>query len=396
MNPTPQPKPRGSLDRESEMLPQDPPHSVVRWIGWLILALFSAVLAASIVVRLPETVQCPFVLVPKDGADPIKTPLMVVISEVRVTEAQEVAAGDELFVLRSDEIRNRHTQLRTVTEDLRAKTESIAKMEVSHAAQLNIKHSEISQIERELLFRKKHADTSRDLVARLSRLAAGGGISQIELARLELDLAGSEKDLSITEKNLEAAHLERERLETERARQRSDEQATAQNLKSRIDALQRDLENSRQDFLSIRAPYAAVVLSVARRTPGDVVQAGGELCQLARIDAIPHARLTLGERGLSRLTEGQRVRLFFDAFPYQRYGSITGNLDWISPAAVSASGGPQFVARTSLGQNFIRVKGEPRPLRVGMKGEARIVVGSRALIEYAFEPARQLRENLRP
>ena len=34
-------------------------------------------------------------------------------------------------------------------------------------------------------------------------------------------------------------------------------------------------------------------------------------------------------------------------------------------------------------------------MRVGMRGEARIVVGSRALIEYAFEPVRQLRENMR-
>jgi hypothetical protein len=33
--------------------------------------------------------------------------------------------------------------------------------------------------------------------------------------------------------------------------------------------------------------------------------------------------------------------------------------------------------------------------RVGMRGEARIVVGRRTLIEYAFEPIRQLRENIR-
>jgi hypothetical protein len=31
-----------------------------------------------------------------------------------------------------------------------------------------------------------------------------------------------------------------------------------------------------------------------------------------------------------------------------------------------------------------------------MKGEARIVVGSRTLLEYAFQPIRQLRENMRP
>ena len=376
------------------MLPRDPPPLVARSIAWLLITLFFTGLAAAIFVQIPETVRCPFVLIPKDGADPIKAPSMVVITEVRVTEGQEVTAGTELFVLRSDEIRDRHTQLQTLTEDLRAKTESVAKMEASHVEQLSIKDAEITQVERELTFRKTHAATSRDLVSRLAKLSASGGISQIELARLQLDLAQSEKDLSVTEKNLEETKLERARLETERERLRSDEQAAVQNFKSRIEALQRALENSQQDLLSIRAPYAAVVISLARRTRGDVVQTGEEICQLARLDATPHARLFLGEGSLSRLAQGQHVRLFFEAFPYQRYGAITGNLDWISPAAVASVTGPQFIANTSLDQTSIRVKGEPHLLRVGMKGEARIIVGHRALIEYAVEPIRQLRENL--
>lgn len=58
--------------------------------------------------------------------------------------------------------------------------------------------------------------------------------------------------------------------------------------------------------------------------------------------------------------------------------------------------GRQFTAAASLDRKFIRVKNEERPLRVGMQGEARIAVGSRTLIEHAFEPIRQLRENLQP
>ena len=39
--------------------------------------------------------------------------------------------------------------------------------------------------------------------------------------------------------------------------------------------------------------------------------------------------------------------------------------------------------------------GQALPLRVGMKGDAQIIVGSRTLIEYAFEPIRQLRESIK-
>ena len=396
MNPPIRQNRRGSLDEESEMLPQDPPRTVVRCIAWLLIAMFAAALTAAIVVRVPETVRCPFALVPKDGADPIQAPYQAVVSAVRVAEAQEVAAGAELFVLRSDEVRMRHTQFQTLTEDLRAREESIVKLEAAFTTQMSIKNAEIAQVEREAKFRGKHAETNRDLTARIEKLAKSGGISQIELTRQQLLLAESEKDLNVSEKNIETAKLDRLRIETERGRQRGDESSDVQKLKLRIGALKRDLEGAREDLLSIRAPYDAVVISLAQRNAGSVVQPGAELCQLARMDAVPHARLLLAEAGFPRLAVAQRVRLFFAAFPYQRYGTVTGRLDWISPAAVAFEGGRHFTAAASLDQPFIVVKGEQRPLRVGMKGEARIIVGSRRLIEYAFEPVRQLRENLRP
>ena len=90
MQPILQQRSRGSLEQEAEMLPQVPPPLVVRSIAWLIIALFFSALVAAIVVRVPETVRCPFILVPKDGADPIQAPYLAVVSEVRVTEAQEV------------------------------------------------------------------------------------------------------------------------------------------------------------------------------------------------------------------------------------------------------------------------------------------------------------------
>jgi hypothetical protein len=53
------------------------------------------------------------------------------------------------------------------------------------------------------------------------------------------------------------------------------------------------------------------------------------------------------------------------------------------------------MAAASLDTTMLPGAGTPLPLRVGMKGEARIVVGSRTLAEHIFEPIRQLRENMR-
>src|SRR6266496_5991332 len=120
---------RGSLDAESEMSPQEPPPWIVRSTAWILVGAFLFALFIVIVMRLPETVNCQFVLIPATGADPIQSPRQAVISRVAVEEGQPVKAGEDLFVLRSDEIRGWDTQFRTLTEDLRTKEESLTQYE---------------------------------------------------------------------------------------------------------------------------------------------------------------------------------------------------------------------------------------------------------------------------
>jgi multidrug resistance efflux pump len=387
---------RGSLDVESEMLPQEPPPWIIRSTAWLLLAAFLFALLVAIVMRLPESVHCQFVLIPATGADPIQSPRQAIISHVAVEEGQPVKLGEVLFVLRSDEIRGWDTQFRTLTEDLRSKEESLTQSETAYAAQLEIKKAEIEQAKSEVKFRENHAGTSRELVTRMEKLAKQGGESEIDLIKLKLDLAGSEKDLSVAQRTVQQVNLDRERMETEHARQRAEQQSEIEKLKMRIGALKTDLENTQQNLLTLRSPYEGVIISMDQRTVGSFVQQGQVLCQLAAKDAKPRARMTLNEAGLPKLAIAQRVRYFFEAFPYQRYGAVTGKLDWISPSAVTTTDGTHFVALGSLDRYEISPRaGQVLPLRVGMRGQAHIIVGERTLIEYAFEPIRQLRESMK-
>lgn len=385
-----------SFEKESELLPQEPPSWIIRWTAWLLVSAFVFALLIAIVMRLPETVDCRFVLIPATGADPIQSPRQAIISRVVVEEGQPVKAGEELFVLRSDEIAGWDTQFRTLNEDLRTKQASLTRNESAYTAQLGIKSAEIEQAKSEVGFRENHAKTSRELVTRMDKLAKQGGESEIDLIKLKLDLAGSEKDLSVAQRTLQQVILDRERMETEHARQRGEEQAEVEKLKMRIAALKKDLENAQQNLLMVRSPYEGVVISVDQRTVGSFVQQGQVLCQLAPKGSKPRARMTLTETGLPRLAVAQRVRYFFEAFPYQRYGTVTGKVDWISPSAVTSTEGSHFVALGSLDRYEISSRaGNALPLRVGMKGNAHIIVGGRTLMEYAFEPIRQLRESIK-
>jgi multidrug resistance efflux pump len=387
---------RGSLDVESEMLPQEPPPWIIRSTAWLLLAAFLFALLVAIVMRLPETVHCQFVLIPATGADPIQSPRQAIVTRVAVEEGQPVKLGEALFVLRSDEIRGWDTQFRTLTEDLRSKEESLTQSETAYAAQLKIKEAEIEQAKSEVKFRENHAATSRELVTRLEKLATQGGFSQIDMVKLKLDLAASEKDFSVAQRSVQQVTLDRERMEMEHARQRGEQQAEIEKLKMRIGALKTDLENTQQNLLTIRSPYDGVIIAMDQRTVGSFVQQGQVLCQLAAKEAKPRARMILPEAGLSKLAIGQRIRYFFEAFPYQRYGAVTGKLDWISPSSVTSTDGRHFIALGSLDRYQLSPrKGQDLALRVGMRGDGHIIVGGRTLIEYAFEPIRQLRESMK-
>src|SRR4051794_11127658 len=105
-----------SQNQEIEMMPQEPPPRIMRAIAWLLIAIFVTGVLAAITVQLPETVRARFVLVPQDGADPIQSPRIAVVSEVKIGEGETVKKGQDLFVLRSDEIRGLNTEMRTVEE----------------------------------------------------------------------------------------------------------------------------------------------------------------------------------------------------------------------------------------------------------------------------------------
>ena len=387
---------RSSLDTESEMLPQDPPPWIIRWIVWLLLGFLAFAFLIACVMRLPETVRCPFVLVPATGADPIQAPRQATITRVAVMEGKPVKKGDELFVLRSDEIRGWDTQFRTLKQELSTKESSLKQYEIAHNAQMEIKKTEIEQARSEVGFRENHLKTSRDLFGRIEKLTKTGGESEVELVKIKLDLAESEKDYSVAQRTLQQVSLDLKRMEMEHARQVGELLSEIENLKTRGAALKTDLENTEENLLIVRSPYDGVVISMEQRTAGSVVQQGAILCQISQSEGQLRARLTLSESGLPKLAEKQKVRYFFEAYPYQRYGAVNGKLDWISPSAVTASDGPRFMALASLDQSAIaQRRGQALPLRVGMRGDAHIVVGGRTPIEFVLEPIHQLRENMK-
>ena len=101
--------------------------------------------------------------------------------------------------------------------------------------------------------------------------------------------------------------------------------------------LKGDLERSQQNLLTIRAPYDAVILSLWRSAMSAALWAKRTGALPARTEGgANHSRVSmLNESGLAKLKSGSTRAVFLRGVPYERYGALSGKLDWVSLLAVT-------------------------------------------------------------
>lgn len=381
--------------RVTELFPYEMPFHTARWIAAFLILIAAAIAAAAVFFDYPETVTAPFVLLPESGADPIQSPFDGVVEEVRIVTGAPVAQGDILYVLRSPRIQELAAERSALEKDRAAVARERESAEATYRINRNIQEAEITQRAKQADYQSRYLAVYRNVGERVKKLDQEGLTSSIDVLTHELGQAAAERDAALAHEAHTMAKLTLNRIDAEF--QQAQEQLENQAIKIdvRIAGIDGQLRQATGELAYLAAPYDGTIVSVARQRKGDVVGVGQELCQVAPGAAPPRAHLQLEERGMARLREGQHVKLLFDAFPYQRYGVVNGALNWLSPAAIMTDGEERFVAHVVPEALEIGQGEKAQPLRAGMRGEARIQVGRRTLIEYAFEPIRQLRENMR-
>jgi hemolysin D len=144
-----------------------------------------------------------------------------------------------------------------------------------------------------------------------------------------------------------------------------------------------------ENYLRIRAPLSGTVTSVLNASNvGGQVEEKTPVAAIAPKGARKVLEMEVNERDRAFLAAGMPVRIKVNAFPYQRYGVITGELEHISPTSNLNQDTKQIVykARVGLEQDHFVINGVNTPLRYGMAAKAEIVVNSRRLIELAIDP----------
>jgi multidrug efflux pump subunit AcrA (membrane-fusion protein) len=328
---------------------------------------------------------------------------------VAVSEGRAVSKGTLLFAIRSLELRDRDSERSALEAQERGAGASLANARRQHESETRATEEQLESLrEREVYLdrivamKKDQLKLTLEQEARTKKLHEQGltsmnDRSDAEIRRsqtaMEVEQLESESRsvASAIQKLLQegaarqAAFHERERAALERQEQTG----------IRIAALSAERDGSAAGDLGVPAPCDGTVVRVSVRGAGTVVRQGEPLCDVACSGETLRAALNLPQLGLPRVAAGQPVKLLFDAYPYQRYGAQAGTVLWASPAGVTQGAEPAFPGLVDLAEQGLRLDGKSRPFLAGMRGTARIVIGRRSAISWAYEPLRQLRENLK-
>jgi membrane fusion protein len=397
------------VEKNPALISVELPHWAARGLSYCLILLFLGGAVASIVITVPETVSASFVLVPRSGTDPIRALRGGIVTQVKVTEGQSVTQGEILFVLKSEVAASKTADLESLATQSKGSEDSLtlasrkyADQKLAYAEEERKLRKRMESLGDMIQFKHKELAMARTIVERYEKLSKDGLVSavddtrnRIEMNRLDSEIEGlkaEQKQVALTLDKLahEAAVLQTEYKERERGFKEDTEKAQI-----RMGSMKEALFMGKGNQVAVLAPRSGTILSLGVKGPGAIVNEGDPLCEMVSSEDIVEAELLVPEWGMGRIKNGQKVRLLYNAFPYQRYGIRYGMVRWISPATIAAKDVQSFRALTDLQDKAIQVDGQSRQLLPGMNGRAEIVVGRRSLISYAFEPIRQLRENLR-
>jgi len=144
------------------------------------------------------------------------------------------------------------------------------------------------------------------------------------------------------------------------------------------------------DSVEIRSPLEGVVLDQPSVSPGSIVAEGEKLMTLVATDQPLTLEVDIDPKDISDLRVDAYVSVKLDALPFQQYGDISGNVEFISrdtfSESLSGEKGAYYRARVRLFPDSGKSLPEGFRLTPGMLATADVKVGEKRLFTYIANP----------
>lgn len=377
----------------------------VAWqsIGYLLLAGLATALVFLSLASYSRVETVIGMITPDRGVSSILPTRSGVIAALSVKDGQRVKAGTELAVIRSEEDGaiglSPAAQIEAAVG--RQDTSLAAQMTASAAAadaqmrQLAAQRiglvAEIGQLQSQMALQRDLIASAQKDYDRARTVAERGFISLRDLQVREETLLARQQGLSQLAQSL--VTRQSALSEADRSGAQIVAQSQAQNAglaASRAQVAQQAASASGSRSYVLRAPVSGRVTAMTARV-GQPANPQTPLMTIVPAGSVLRAELAVPSAAIGFVKPGQDVRLAIDAFPYQRFGTVTGKVLTVASSAVSAQGPngtavPVYPATVALHQSNIAAFGRREALVSGMALTARIVTEKQSLLEWLFEP----------
>jgi hemolysin D len=159
------------------------------------------------------------------------------------------------------------------------------------------------------------------------------------------------------------------------------------------DSVSEQLQKADKRFklVVLTSPSDAVVLDIAKLSQGSVAKAAEPLITLVPLGSDLEAEVQIGALDVGYVKIGDVANVKLDAFPFQKHGTLPGELKRISEDAYrreSATTGLDAYYNGRVVLKEARIKNMPEKARLlpGMTVTAEIVVGKRSIMSYVLWP----------
>jgi len=326
-----------------------------------------------------------------------------ILSELRVQEGDVVAQGDVLARLHG-------TQFRSSVEDLsdqvaaheirrlRLEAELAGQFDFTVPEDLATRSPDIVASERSLL-QARQADyvkrsegagavlkQAREEMDLLERLLKKKVVALIEVTRARKSHADAKTryDEIVTQTELDRAQEYSDTLK---------ELATLrQNLAASLDQL---------DRTTLVSPMRGIVNDLNITTIGGVVRPGEQILSITPLDEELFVEARVAPEDIGNIREGQEATIKLTAYDYTIYGTLKGEVDFISSDtfkdenARDPNGDPHYKVTLKVDMTALTPRQQAIEIRPGMLSEVELHTGGKTVLQYLLKPLYKSKEAFR-
>lgn len=235
---------------------------------------------------------------------------------------------------------------------------------------------------------------SLDTEERLQAAFERGAIAKLELLKKQDELAAMRQSVARLRQEMTALERERHGLVAAQEQLGIDFERGLANLSAeRSELQQRIAQHERQRLSTLQAPIGGTVATVDV-VAGSTVRPQQLLATIVPDESTLTADVYVPSSAVGMIQPGQTVRLLYDAFPFQQFGTASGQVDDVAgfvslPGHMPVAAGLKeagYKVTVTIESDYIEGERGRYALRPGMALAAEIVLESRSLAHWLLAP----------